>query len=123
MPVPVSVLPVRARMVLSLWISSHEPSTEGIKRRGAFGGMEGTSCGNRERDEKERRPFFTKAPPRERHGNSGIAVNVLLFAVIAIPPLRPFMALASALYGFDDGGVGAAAAKMRRRRLVRESVP
>jgi len=61
MPVPVSVLPVRARMVLSLWISSHEASTEVIKRRGAFGGMEGKSCGNRERDEKSAAHFYEAA--------------------------------------------------------------
>jgi len=40
MPVPVSVLPVRATMVLSLWISSQRSEHGGIKRRGAFGGME-----------------------------------------------------------------------------------
>src|ERR1700676_1967032 len=36
--------------------------------------------------------------------------------------LRISHGLGGALYGFDDGGVGAAAAKMRRRRFVRESV-
>src|ERR1700728_2605684 len=119
MPVPVSVLPVRARMVLSLWISSHEASTEGSSDVGLSAAWSESPAGI-ESETKRAPPIFTK-PHRVSVMVIRESLEFSVFAVIAIPPLRPSWP-GCALYGFDDGGVGAAAAKMRRQRLFRESV-
>src|SRR6266403_6388262 len=59
MPVPISVLPVRARIVLSLWISSHEASTEGSSDVGLSAARRESPAGI-ESETKRAPPIFTK---------------------------------------------------------------
>src|ERR1700720_2889791 len=72
MPVPVSVLPVLARMVLSLWISSHEASTEGSSDVGLSAAWRESTAGI-EKGGKRAPPIFTK-PRRVMGAVSGVRI-------------------------------------------------
>src|SRR5690242_21957632 len=89
MPVPVSVLPVRARMVLSLWISSHEASTEGSSDVGLSAAWRESPAGI-ESETKRAPPIFTK-PRRVMGAVSGVtdatgnSLDAFIFGVIEAP--------------------------------------
>src|SRR5258707_11188309 len=87
MPVPVAVLQVWARMVLWLWISSHEASTEGSSDVGLLAAWHESPAGI-ESETKRAPPIFTK-PRRVSLMAIRESLEFSVFAVITIPPLRP----------------------------------
>src|SRR5882724_9898059 len=86
MPVPVSVRPVRARMRLSLWISSHDASEVGSSEVWLSAALRTKPAGT-ERETKRAPPIFTK-PRRVRVevngaiGVTGDSLEVPAFRVI-----------------------------------------
>src|ERR1700675_3810648 len=92
MPVPVSVLPVRARIVLSLWISSQEASTEGSSDVELSAAWRKSPAGI-ESDTTRAPPIFTK-PRRVMGAVSGVRIvtdgngnslDAFIFGVIEAP--------------------------------------
>src|SRR6266853_4096277 len=117
MPVPVSVRPVRTRIVLSLRISSHDASKAGLSEVWLSAALIGSPVGKA--SETKRVPPILTNP------------RLVIVAVIwESPHVSVFMAfiplglhgLGGALNGIDDCGVGTTAAQMWRGGLVGEGV-
>src|SRR5450432_2713450 len=100
MPVPVSVRPVRMRIVLSLRISSHDASRVGSSEVWFSAALAENPAGMPS-ETKRAPPVLTK--PRR------VSVVVIVESIMSGPHLP-----GGALHGIDDSGVGAAAAQMRR---------
>src|SRR5882762_9646048 len=92
MPVPVSVLPVRARLVLSLWISSQDASDVGSSDVRLSAAWRESPAGI-ESETKRAPPIFTK-PRRVMGAVSGVRIvtdatgnslDAFIFGVIEAP--------------------------------------